>query len=92
MTEEEIAQKIQAATKRYTDYPKPGVTFIDIFPIVSEPIIFTLVIDTFEKKLAHVDYNKMFMLESKGFLFGPSLSLRVGRPCYPIRKQGKLPG
>jgi adenine phosphoribosyltransferase len=34
----------------------------------------------------------MFMLESKGFLFGPSLSLRVGRPCYPIRKKGKLPG
>jgi len=34
----------------------------------------------------------MFMLESKGFLFGPALALRVNRPCYPIRKKGKLPG
>jgi adenine phosphoribosyltransferase len=34
----------------------------------------------------------MFMLESKGFLFGPSLALRVGKSCYPIRKKGKLPG
>jgi adenine phosphoribosyltransferase len=39
-----------------------------------------------------VEYNKLFMLESKGFLFGPALSLRVNKPCYPMRKQGKLPG
>lgn len=32
------------------------------------------------------------MLESKGFLLGPPLSLRVNKPCYPIRKKGKLPG
>jgi adenine phosphoribosyltransferase len=50
------------------------------------------VIDAFEKQLKNVQYDKLFMLESKGFLFGPSLSLRVGKSCYPIRKKGKLPG
>ncbi len=32
------------------------------------------------------------MLESKGFLLGPALSVKVQKPCYPIRKVGKLPG
>ena len=90
--ESEVSQKIQAATKRYQNFPKEGVEFIDIFPIVSEPEIFTLVIDIFAKQLTNIEFNKMFMLESKGFLFGPSLSLKVGKPCYPIRKKGKLPG
>jgi adenine phosphoribosyltransferase len=92
MQEEDIAQKIKSATRRYTNFPKQGVEFIDIFPIITEPETFTLVIDAFEKRLKTVEYTKMFMLESKGFLFGPSLSLRVGKSCYPIRKKGKLPG
>ena len=32
------------------------------------------------------------MLESRGFLFGPLLSIRLNKPCYPLRKKGKLPG
>ena len=68
------------------------MTFIDIFPIITEPTAFTLVIDCFAKRLENVEYDKLLMLESKGFLFGPSLSLRVGKSCYPIRKKGKLPG
>jgi adenine/guanine phosphoribosyltransferase-like PRPP-binding protein len=43
----ELAAKIQGATKHYQDFPKEGVKFIDIFPIVSQPEIFTLVIDAF---------------------------------------------
>ena len=39
-----------------------------------------------------VNFDKLFMLESKGFLFGPALSLRVKKGCYPLRKKGKLPG
>lgn len=88
----ELAARIQGATKRYSNFPKEGVEFIDIFPIISQPEIFTLVIDAFQHRLKGETYNKMFMLESKGFLFGPSISLRVGKPCYPIRKKGKLPG
>jgi adenine phosphoribosyltransferase len=45
--EEENAQKIKAATKRYPNFPKPGVEFIDIFPIITDPATFTLVIDAF---------------------------------------------
>lgn len=84
-------QKIKGATKSYDDFKK-GVTFIDIFPIVSNPEIYSLVIDAFAKRLQGVHFDKMFMLESKGFLFGPALALKVGKGVYPIRKLGKLPG
>lgn len=60
--EEERAAKIKAATKHYQDFPKPGVTFIDIFPIVCEPAVFALVIDAFEERLKHLHYDKLFML------------------------------
>lgn len=39
-----------------------------------------------------MQYDKIYMLESRGFLFAVPLSLQVNKPCYPIRKQGKLPG
>ena len=89
--EQSTIDKIKGATKSYTDFKK-DVIFIDIFPIVSDPQVYSLVLDAFEKRLKGVNYEKMFMLESKGFLFGPALSLRVGKSCYPVRKKGKLPG
>ena len=58
---ETIVDKIKSATKSYTDF-KPNVVFIDIFPIVSNPEIYTLVIDAFAKRLEGVQYDKMFML------------------------------
>ena len=46
-----VVDKIQAATRKYDNFPKPGVQFIDIYPIVSDPSVFALVIDTFAKQL-----------------------------------------
>ena len=60
--------------------------------MVSDPEVYKLVLDCFVQRLKGVQFDKMFMLESKGFLFGPALSLQVGKGCYPMRKKGKLPG
>lgn len=89
--DQEVAKKIKDATKTYSNFKK-NVDFIDIFPIMANPPIFKLVIDIFAQRLAAIDYDKIFMLESRGFLFGPTLSLQTGKGCYPIRKAGKLPG
>ena len=85
------AEKIKAATKTYSNFKK-DVDFIDIFPIMSNPPIFQLIIDIFTKRLSEVKCDKIFMLESRGFLFGPTLTLKTGIGSYPIRKAGKLPG
>lgn len=87
--EESVGKKIKEATKTYKF---KGVDFIDIFPIMSNPPILKLVIDTFAQKLATLEYDKIFMLESRGFLFAPALTLQTGKGCYPVRKAGKLPG
>lgn len=50
------------------------------------------VLDIFQAHLGKVEFAKIFMLESRGFLFGVPLSLRMNKPCYPVRKKGKLPG
>jgi adenine phosphoribosyltransferase len=95
MKESDI-QLIKGATKTYHDFKKTKegkpVAFIDIFPIISNPQVYSLVIDAFVNRLQGVNYSKMFMLESKGFLFGPALALKVGKGVYPMRKEGKLPG
>ena len=53
--------KIKSATKSYDDFKK-DVVFIDIFPIVSNPEIYQLVIDAWVKRLEGVQFDKMFML------------------------------
>lgn len=63
-----------------------------MFSILSQPAILNDVMDIFESELQNVDYSKIFMLESRGFIFATPLSLRVNKPCYPFRKKGKLPG
>lgn len=63
-----------------------------MFSVVSQPALFNDVIDLFVAALDNVHYDKIFMLESRGFLLAVPLSLRVNKPCYPFRKKGKLPG
>lgn len=60
--EEAISNKIRQAAITYPNFPKPGVSFIDIFPIVSHPDIYQLVIDAFQNRLKTVEYSKIFML------------------------------
>ncbi len=81
--------------KRYIrdipDFPRPGILFKDITPLLQSPEAFKEVIDRiacyFEGK--HVD--AVLAIEARGFLFGAALAYRLGKPLVPVRKQGKLP-
>lgn len=67
---------------------------MDVFPIVANPKTLGLVTDIFAERLEkeNIKFDKLFMLESRGFLFAIPLSQKTGKHCYPIRKKGKLPG
>lgn len=91
-TDEEKIEILKKTAVIYDKYNGKNMKFLDIFPIISEPKVLTYAIDLFEKKLQDVSYSKIFMLESRGFVFGVPLSLRVNKPIYPVRKKGKLPG
>ncbi|MEO6593357.1 MAG: adenine phosphoribosyltransferase [Planctomycetota bacterium] len=72
------------------DFPKPGILFKDITPLLANPAAMRATID----RLAHIDMgkvDKVAAVESRGFLFGVPLALQLGVGFVPVRKPGKLP-
>ena len=73
------------------DFPKPGISFKDITPILSNPEISSLVIDSFVDGLKGKKVDAIVGVESRGFLFGMLLANALNIPFVPVRKAGKLP-
>jgi len=73
------------------DFPKKGVSFLDISPLLLNPrSLYHVIADM--SSLAQSDCDKIGGFDSRGFLFGTPMALRMNRPFFPIRKAGKLPG
>src|SRR5689334_11999636 len=73
------------------DFPKPGVIFKDITPLLSAPRAFGAAIDGLERSFAGKGIQTIAAAEARGFIFGAPLALRLGAGFVPIRKPGKLP-
>jgi adenine phosphoribosyltransferase len=84
----------------YPNFPKEGIVFLDIFPILKEPLVFeTLIthlvhhITSYTLQISKVEKIDVIVgLDARGFLFGPIIALRLGAAFVPVRKAGKLPG
>jgi adenine phosphoribosyltransferase len=72
------------------DFPKKGILFKDITPLLSDPVAFAAAIDQLATRVPKPD--AVVAIESRGFIFGAPLALRWGVPFVPARKFGKLPG
>jgi adenine phosphoribosyltransferase len=86
-----IEQQIKAAVRDIPDFPKPGIVFKDITPILKDPALCENILDAFVQKLKHTHIHAVAGVESRGFLFGLSLACKLGVPFVPVRKAGKLP-
>ena len=73
------------------DFPKEGISFKDITPILLNPELSAKVIDSFVECLNDKDVDAIVGVESRGFLFGMLLSNALKVPFIPVRKAGKLP-
>ncbi|ATA68554.1 adenine phosphoribosyltransferase [Capnocytophaga cynodegmi] len=73
------------------DFPKEGVVFKDITPILSDPDAMNKALDLFLKQLKDVKIDKVVGMESRGFFFGTLLAQRLNAGFVPVRKPGKLP-
>ncbi|CEN33532.1 adenine phosphoribosyltransferase [Capnocytophaga cynodegmi] len=73
------------------DFPKEGVVFKDITPILSEPDAMNKALNLFLKQLKDVKIDKVVGMESRGFFFGTLLAQRLNAGFVPVRKPGKLP-
>jgi adenine phosphoribosyltransferase len=83
--------QIKAAVRDVPDFPKPGILFKDITPILSNPELFKCAVDLFAARYKKHKPDKIAAIESRGFLFGAALAHKLAIALVPVRKKGKLP-
>lgn len=86
-----IATRIKGAIRDVPDFPKPGILFKDITPILEDPVLCGDIIDEFATRCSSMGVQAIAGVESRGFLFGVPLAIRMGVPFITVRKKGKLP-
>jgi adenine phosphoribosyltransferase len=84
-------EAIKQAIRDIPDFPKPGIMFKDITPILSDPALFRAAVDMFAGRCEGGRINKVAAVDARGFLFAGGLCDRLGLGLVPIRKKGKLP-
>src|SRR5262245_21275149 len=82
---------LNAYIRAIPDFPKPGILFRDITPLLSTPKAFEYALGKFEFKYNKAKANCIVVIESRVFIFGAPLADRLGLPFVPLRKIGKLP-
>jgi adenine phosphoribosyltransferase len=74
------------------DYPKPGVVFYDITPLLADPIAFSAMTAEFTRIATELGATKVVGLEARGFILAAPVAVTGGFGFVPVRKAGKLPG
>ncbi|HRJ70852.1 MAG TPA: adenine phosphoribosyltransferase [Terrimicrobiaceae bacterium] len=82
---------LREAIRDVPDFPKPGIVFKDITPILGDGRLFRLAIDRFVADCQDRNIEKIAGIDARGFLFGATVADRLGLGFVPIRKKGKLP-
>jgi adenine phosphoribosyltransferase len=84
-------EKLRAAVRDVPDFPKRGIVFKDITPVLSDPVLFRASIDLFLERCRGLKIDKIVGIDARGFLFGSAVAYELGVGFVPIRKRGKLP-
>lgn len=86
-----IMTDLNAFIRDVPDFPKPGILFRDITPLLCSPVAFSEVIQRFVDRYKDQNVDAVVAVESRGFIFGAPLAIRLGASFVPVRKPGKLP-
>ena len=84
-------EDLKLAVRDVADFPKEGILFKDITPILHDPKLFKYAMSLFEERIKGEGITKVAAVDARGFFFGGVLCERLGLGLVPIRKQGKLP-
>ena len=92
-----LKETLHQSLRQFPDFPSPGIIFEDILPLFSSPKLHTTLIHALELHILSnfsIDNRPDIIvgLEARGFLFAPTLALRLGAGFVPVRKPGRLPG
>ena len=86
-----LIETIKKVIRDVPDFPKPGIIFKDITPILLDPELTRNVVDEMAKEVSSLNLDAIVGIESRGFWFGIMLANQLNIPFIPIRKKGKLP-
>src|SRR5437868_3294499 len=86
-----LIDKLRAGVRDVPDFPKKGIVFKDITPILSDQTLFRASIDLFLERCREKKIDKIVGIDARGFLFGSAVAYELGVGFVPIRKRGKLP-
>ena len=91
MSTADLETRLRTAIRAVPDFPKPGILFRDITPVMEDPVLSNAVLDGLILGLKGQRIDAIAGIESRGFLFGMPLAMRLGVPFVTVRKKGKLP-
>lgn len=74
------------------DFPKPGIQFLDISPLLEDPQHLKKLIQDLGEASKEFQFSKIVAIESRGFILGSALAMHLGKGFVMVRKKGKLPG
>ena len=90
MQSEEL-QRLSAAIRDVPDFPKPGILFKDITPVLGDGELFALAVRGLAETVRGENVDKVVGIDARGFIFGAAVANLLGAGFVPIRKKGKLP-
>lgn len=88
---EALAERLRAAIRDVPDFPKPGIVFRDITPILSDAELFTHMTLALAAPFADAAITHVAAVEARGFILGAPVAQALGAAFVPVRKPGKLP-
>ncbi len=86
-----IEERIKKGVRNVPDFPKPGIDFKDVTTLMMNPELSNAILDKLVRLYQGKDITKIIGIESRGFLFGYALAMRLNLPFVLVRKKGKLP-
>ncbi len=86
-----LADDLARAIRDVPDFPKPGILFKDITPVLLDPVLFRRVTDALAEGYAGDGITHVVAIESRGFILGAPVAQRLNAGLVPMRKPGKLP-
>lgn len=83
---------IKTLIRPVANFPKPGMTFRDIGPLLQSPRALRMVADSFIQRYVETEFSHIGIIEARGFLIGSIIAYELNKPLILFRKPGKLPG
>jgi adenine phosphoribosyltransferase len=87
----DVGSRIASAIRDVPDFPKPGIVFKDITPVLLNPALFREATEALAAPYARDDVSHVVAIESRGFILGAPVAQSLGAAFVPFRKPGKLP-